>query len=651
MKTVLELFNTESLNVLGYTLLHSLWEALLIAIIAVVTLRFIPTKSSNIRYAIASVSLFATIFFSVATYAYLQADSLNLTPVSTAINQGEYVLLTDYSTPALMSSYIAKTQALIQSWVPLFLAIWIAGTLLFSLRIFMGLAFVEKLRQGSTLLQNEWSEYIQQRTKELQIDRIISLAESASIQAPVVIGYLKPLILIPIGMCSSLSTEQLETIFLHELMHVRRKDYLINLVQAFVEAIYFFNPFVWILSEIIKREREHCCDDAVVRLHGNAAEYARALTMLEEARLSKTGLSLSLAENKNQLLKRIKRLMEKSVKNNYSRERIIPALLLVIGLTCASWVSTQTGSNDLYSIHADSRTVASDTTKKDKKVKNAKERTANTKQNSATNKPDKTNPDSEERAESDDYFGFPHGPAPFPHFDFDMPPPPDVAGMMPALPEFELMFKDFQGPHFELNENDWEEFSEEFEKNFKSKFGEFYEKNEKDTSCNGVFARQQAHIQKMMDEIQGRLNSRLDGDWEIRMNEMAAKQEEWARVHAEKWAQQAEKMYRDDGFIKNLSEDAKRQAEIFHKEFEIRHKEFEKIHKEFETKTRAFEEELKQELINDGYLKKDEKLENIHWHNGKLDINGERVNSEDEKKYNEIREKYFSEPKPAKEFE
>ncbi len=645
MKTVPELFNSESLNILGYTLLHSLWQALAIAIITFVLLRFVSTKSSNIRYAIASASMFATILVSVVTYIYLESDSKNFSSFTTAVEHSKYISAMDNTAPARMGDYLLEAQAFIQSLMPFFLVIWVAGTLLFSLRIFMGLAFVEKLRRESLLLQNEWTDFIKQQVKELQIDRVVSLAESSLIKAPVVVGYLKPFILIPLGMCSNLTTQQLETIFLHELMHIRRKDYLINLVQAFVEAVYFFNPFVWVMSEIVKREREHCCDDAVVQLHGNAAEYARALTMLEEVRLSKAGLSLSLAENKNQLLERIKRLMEKSAKSNHSRERIIPALLLVIGLACASWMTTQTGRKEIYSRNTDSHTVASDTTKKDKRANKNKDRDANSQRNSSKNKSNDTDTNSDEKS-SDDDLGLSPTPKPIPDFDFELPPTPDVAGMILPFREIELMFKDFNGPHL-----DWEEFSEEFEQNFKSKFGEFYEKNDEDTivGCKVVFARQREHIQKMMiqkmmDEIQ-KLNGRLHGEWQIRMNEMAAKQEEWARVHAEKLAQQAEKMYRHDEFIKNQSEDAKRQAEIFHKEFETRHKEFERTHKEFEKKTRAFEEELKQELIKDGYLKKDEKLENIHWHNGKLEINGERVNSEDEKKYNDIREKYFSEPR------
>ena len=98
---------------------------------------------------------------------------------------------------------------------------------------------------------------------------------------------------------------------------------------------------MWIISGIIRREREHCCDDAVIKVHGNALAYAQALATLEEARLSRTGLALSFADNKKQLLNRIKRIMEKSVQSYSGRERIIPAILLITGLICASWLTIQ----------------------------------------------------------------------------------------------------------------------------------------------------------------------------------------------------------------------------------------------------------------------------------------------------------------------
>ena len=368
MKAVLEFFDGSWPQILGFTLLHSVWEAFLVSAIVILVLRFIPNKFSTARYITASLGLMTIVLLSMATFIYLLGSSESSTTTN-AIVQANALRMMPQTTLTPVGTYLDRANAFIHAYLPLFLMVWIFGTLLFSLRILTGLVYVEKLRHESTLLQNLWSDRIQQIARQLNINRLISLAESSAIHTPVIIGHLKPMILIPIGMCSSLSTEQLETIFLHEIMHIRRKDYLVNLLQIIVEAIYFFNPFVWIVSGIMKREREHCCDDAVVQLHGSANEYARALATLEELRLSKVGLALSLAANKNQLLSRIKRLMEKSVKNYSSREKIIPALLLVIGLICASWISTHTSKTELSSINPDRLIVASDTIKKNKKPK------------------------------------------------------------------------------------------------------------------------------------------------------------------------------------------------------------------------------------------------------------------------------------------
>lgn len=633
MNSFEKIFDSPWLNTLGYTLLHSLWEASIVTLIMVMILRFIPTKSSNIRYAIASLSLFIIIFLSAVTFIYLDTPSNDLIFTTVTPDKAYEAELISATTSSILIQYVTQIKTAIQSGIPLFLIIWSIGSLLLSLRIFMGLVYVEKLRNEAIPIHNEWNEYIQQIALKLNINRLISLAESPAVGVPVIIGYLKPIILIPLGMCASLSTAQLETIFLHELMHIRRKDYLINVIQAFVEAIYFFNPLVWIISEVIKREREHCCDDAVVQLHGNATAYAHALASLEEIRLSKVGLSVSLAENKNELLMRIKRLMEKSVKNYHSRERIIPALLLIIGLICASWMSmsTQTGRNEM-SLHQ-AQTVVQDTTKKDKKIKKSKKATEATQKEKSALKKSETDVDADEQVENDIDLRYSTGPVPLPDFDFEIPPIPDVAGMVPPFPSF-------SGPEFDGR--DWEEFRKEFEENFKAKFGDFYEKHEKD-------------IQEMMEDVKEKVDSKFDEDWSAKMQDFAERHEELARSQAERWQQQAENLSeRHQEQIERSQEALKRweERQLLHQEtFEKHQQALEERMKNFEERTKAFETELTKELIKDGYLGEDEKLENMHWHNGSIEINGKKVKSEDEKKYNEIHEKYFREPKEVKKLE
>src|SRR5688572_19716506 len=355
MSPLLNFFESYWLRILGVTLLHSLWQGLIMMGLVAIILRFISSKQSALRYGVASIGLLLLVIASIVTFTstYAPTQTTNNIQIGLLTNQ-------DQTEPTAIA-YWAQVKSYFQSIIPFFVMVWTAGFTFFTLRIAIGLSYLDNIKRRAIPLPGEWSDYIQTLAVKLKINRAVLLAESALIQAPVVFGYLKPMILIPLGMCSALSTQQLETIFLHEMMHIRRKDYVINLVQTFVEAIYFFNPFVWIISGIIKQEREHCCDDAVVQLHGSVNAYVRALAALEEIRLTKVGLSLSFAENKNQLLIRMKRIMEKSVKNYSVRERIVPALLLAIGLVCASWITNRTYEGESMT---SLQSVVGDTTKK-----------------------------------------------------------------------------------------------------------------------------------------------------------------------------------------------------------------------------------------------------------------------------------------------
>ena len=333
MNILADFFSPSWSKPLVWTLLHSLWQGLLILSVLIFLLRIIPTRKSSLRYLITTVSLSLILLCSVVTYFYLSSGpgSVSQSTSSSALDGISATLTTSVESPADLFSLV-KTS--IENNLYLITLIWMAGAFLFSIRIATGFVYISMIKKNSMLIEDEWNDRLQRLAEQIDLKRLVRLAESTQIQVPIVVGNLKPLILIPAGMTSGLSVEQLESILVHELVHIKRNDYIVNIIQTFVEALFFFNPFVWIVSSIIRREREHCCDDEVVK-HGNALAYAHALTQLEELNLSNRSLVLSLAESKNQLLKRIKRIMEKSVQSYSVKERMIPVVLLVIGLVCA----------------------------------------------------------------------------------------------------------------------------------------------------------------------------------------------------------------------------------------------------------------------------------------------------------------------------
>jgi HEAT repeat protein len=171
-----------------------------------------------------------------------------------------------------------------------------------------GWLYTQRLKSHKTcLLDDKWWQTLRRLCGQLRVKRPVRLLESALVKVPMVIGWLRPVILLPAGALTGLTTRQLEAIIAHELAHIRRHDYLVNLLQALIETLLFYHPAVWWVSRQIRREREHCCDDLAVAVCGDAFTYARAL--LEMERLRAGGPQLALAANGGSLMNRIQRLV------------------------------------------------------------------------------------------------------------------------------------------------------------------------------------------------------------------------------------------------------------------------------------------------------------------------------------------------------
>src|SRR5687768_12945854 len=338
MKGILEILSGHWTNALGWTLLHSLWQSLIILLITTTCLRFIPTRRSGRRYAVACGGFLFMIITSVWTLVYLQSPGHEMPDeVATSFVVNISSNTSDVSVSPGLLPVIAR---IIEPGLPFIVAIWALGFAFCALRLSGGLVHTYRLRATARPIEGDWETFLTKSTDMLGVRQLVSVAESAIISAPVVIGYFKPVILLPLGMVSGLTTEQLETIFLHELAHIRRNDYLMNVIQSIFETVFFFNPFVRILSNEIRKEREHCCDDVVIRHHGGSKAYAHALARLAEANLSASGFALALADDKNQLLNRIKRIMERSTNTSGKGRIMIPIVLLLAGLLSISWLGS-----------------------------------------------------------------------------------------------------------------------------------------------------------------------------------------------------------------------------------------------------------------------------------------------------------------------
>ncbi len=187
-------------------------------------------------------------------------------------------------------------------------AVWLGGVVLLSLRPLIGWRASRRLRRvGLSDVPNSVTKTLTELSARLGVRRAIQIFKSSLVQIPCVIGAVKPIILLPASAITGLSAEQLEAVLAHELAHIRRHDYLVNVLQTLVETICFYHPAVWWLSRQIRVEREHCCDDVVLTLLNDRAEYCRALVAIEELRGRSTLLALGATDGS--LLARVRRIV------------------------------------------------------------------------------------------------------------------------------------------------------------------------------------------------------------------------------------------------------------------------------------------------------------------------------------------------------
>jgi len=196
------------------------------------------------------------------------------------------------------------------------------------------------VKQVDTSLHSKLKEL----AEKLQVNRAVQLMESALVQVPTVVGWLKPVILLPASALTGLTSEQLEAMLAHELAHIKRFDYLVNMLQTVVEILGFYHPAVWWVSHKIRAERENCCDDLAVSISGDRVRYARALTLMEEIRASRG--ELAVAASGGSLFARISRLVGKE-SSDYSRDGWIPsavAILLIMAMIIPTTIALTSGA-------------------------------------------------------------------------------------------------------------------------------------------------------------------------------------------------------------------------------------------------------------------------------------------------------------------
>jgi TonB family protein len=332
-------------HALGWTLLHFLWQGALIALVLWLVLCFVGGRSSNARYGAACVTLLLMVAMPLVTFARIVSAELKTRSVVreavAAIDPG---MLLQVSVDGPAAPWPMRIAVALDRWVPWLLVAWFAGAVFFAVRLNFGLLVARRLKSaGTEPPPDELLQVFDELRVLVGIRRAVSLLHSARVQVPTVIGWLRPVVLIPASCLTGLSTEQIEAIFCHELAHVRRHDYLVSVFQSVAEALLFYHPAVWWVSKQVRRERECCCDEIAVEMGGDVLAYAKALSYLEERRAAFP--EFVLGANGGVLTMRIKRLL--GCKEDAQASRFAAFTLIALLVTAAgSYVVTAARAQD-----------------------------------------------------------------------------------------------------------------------------------------------------------------------------------------------------------------------------------------------------------------------------------------------------------------
>lgn len=364
MNLLFDLFSSVTAQRIAWTLVHSLWQFTLLAAVLHGLLVALRRRSAETRYLVACGGLVAMLLTCAATYwsplAAINASSV-AQPVEIAINQVKAtntsnaspletnqadsslvhresvaalprISANEVSADANESTPLRPTAAILQPLLPWITLAWLAGVLLFSLRQFGGWLGVQTLRRrGLSAAAPNVIDFASRLQQRMEIPWAVRIMQSKRIEVPVVIGWLRPLILLPPSLLVGLSPCQLEAILAHELAHVRRHDYLVNLLQTAIETVLFYHPAVWWLSGRIRAERENCCDDLAIRVCGNPVDYAEALTVVEQSRQTPPLAMAMQGSRPAETIFRVRRILGVADSNPVGSSSAA-ALLIAVGL-------------------------------------------------------------------------------------------------------------------------------------------------------------------------------------------------------------------------------------------------------------------------------------------------------------------------------
>lgn len=286
-----------------WMLIHSLWQGLLFIIITGVVMMLTARSGAALRYNIVSVLFF--LFITVCGFTFIRELNYTVDHIS-MLHYANPVDINESSLQYFFKRFINYAS----SHASLIVMLWFIIFCLKAVKMATALIYNNQVKNHKIQIASAcWKNKITDLCKKLQIKRTVLLFESEIVKIPVVMGHFKPLIFIPVGLLTSLPAEEVEAVLLHELVHIRRNDYVVNMVQVIAESIFFFNPALLWMSDMLREERENCCDDIAVAHSKSKKQFIQALISFKEHALYTSSYKTAFLAGKNQLLRRVSRII------------------------------------------------------------------------------------------------------------------------------------------------------------------------------------------------------------------------------------------------------------------------------------------------------------------------------------------------------
>lgn len=334
MKTGLFFSDEEFIFRIGYALMHAVWQSFLLGLILFVLFKLLAAASAKSRYLLGLFGMIVLFILPIVNYFNFQPDAVSGLYQTEVTGSSFSELIFPVQSQAFTASddksnIISWTESLITQIAPAMFWFWLAGLLAMLIYNLGGFYLNWRITTRYAFDAPDcWVQKLKILAAKMKISSSVQLMVSEKIVVPFTKGFLKPVILLPIALLSQLPADQLELVLAHELAHIKRRDYLINVFQILVESVLFFNPVVWWLSAVIRKEREHATDDLVVQHQNEQIKLAKALTNLLVFKSRRNLINHVVYFNKTSNMKRIERLLKHQSRKINFREKVMITLTL-----------------------------------------------------------------------------------------------------------------------------------------------------------------------------------------------------------------------------------------------------------------------------------------------------------------------------------